>query len=299
MNISKNEILEYLKTCNSYTVTQILKRDSDIYYKTILNNRRETNFKQLDEIKGIEIETLEYLKRWNLRLDYLQSEIIKLYSKACEYELSKDGHNKRDIENLLNHYEYKIGDFFTKLEYAAGFIQTCISKDDFKTAIIAKNHFIKNIDSVTRFFKIQFQIDLLQSPFANHFKKLKTEYKEAYDIREAEFLKIENPKSINDRNIQEFKDLFIDDSKYNKVVTALAKSNYINPDTIVWIDTGKGYRSLASSMIKFLHSKGYFEIEPTNEDILTVCKNTFRLSIGIDTVKQSKASKYDFSKLSV
>src|SRR5690554_5114029 len=95
-------------------------------------------------------------------------------------------------------------------------------KDEF-----VKQRLSKYKDSYTLQFKIKQELKILDSSNFKSFDHnfLKDEYKGYLEKMNAE----------PPQKIKEFKDLFINESDYKKVVTALAESNYINPDTIVWI----------------------------------------------------------------
>lgn len=88
-----------------------------------------------------------------------------------------------------------------------------------------------------------------------------------------------------------------DDDKYKNVIKILANKGYINPDTLIWIDKKKGHKSFAASTIKKLFEFGYLNDNPTNKEILNICKNTFKIKIGIDTVKRADVSSNYFSFL--
>jgi hypothetical protein len=90
---------------------------------------------------------------------------------------------------------------------------------------------------------------------------------------------------------------FDDDDKYKNVIKILANEGYINPDTLIWIDKKKGHKSFAASTIKKLFEFGYLNDSPTNREILNICKNTFKIKIGIDIIKRADVSSNNFSFL--
>ena len=90
---------------------------------------------------------------------------------------------------------------------------------------------------------------------------------------------------------------FDDDDKYKNVIKILANEGYINPDTLIWIDKKKGHKSFAASTIKKLFEFGYLNDSPTNREILNICKNTFKIKIGIDIIKRADVSSNYFSFL--
>jgi len=87
---------------------------------------------------------------------------------------------------------------------------------------------------------------------------------------------------------------FDNDNKYNNVIKVLADKGYINQETLIWIDKKNGYKSFAASTIKKLFEFGYLNDEPTNKEILNICRNTFKMKIGIDTVKKADVSPINF-----
>lgn len=88
-----------------------------------------------------------------------------------------------------------------------------------------------------------------------------------------------------------------DDDKYDNVIKVLADKGYINQETLIWTDKKNGYKSFAASTIKRLFEFGYLNSEPTNKEILNICRNTFKMKIGIDTVKRADVSSNNFSFL--
>lgn len=88
-----------------------------------------------------------------------------------------------------------------------------------------------------------------------------------------------------------------DDDKYDNVIKVLADKGYINQETLIWIDKKNGYKSFAASTIKKLFEFGYLNDSPTNKEILNICKNTFKIKIGIDTIKRADVSSNNFSFL--
>lgn len=94
-----------------------------------------------------------------------------------------------------------------------------------------------------------------------------------------------------------FDKLFDKTSKCKIILDILVKEKYVCPGTYIWKDEQKGNKKLLTALIKDLHGKGYFKdnVRPTNEQIKSICKNSFGWDIGIDTIKRSKPDDFSFS----
>lgn len=97
--------------------------------------------------------------------------------------------------------------------------------------------------------------------------------------------------------ISDLKSLFTDIDKYTEVMQILADNGYIYKETGYWIDKDKGYKSfLASLLKKHLYAKRYLKRNPNNNEVVLICKNTFGVELGIDTVKTADVNitQYNF-----
>lgn len=84
----------------------------------------------------------------------------------------------------------------------------------------------------------------------------------------------------------EFKDLFKDDGKFKEVVEILSRENYIDANSLIWKDEGKGIKGLLVRILKELKIKGYYNCNPSNEMYQSVCKNTFKVDVSIERIKR-------------
>lgn len=91
-----------------------------------------------------------------------------------------------------------------------------------------------------------------------------------------------------------FPQLFTSQIKYQSIMSILIKENLCQEGTLIWIDSKKGNKSVLASLIKHLHSKGYYSKYPTNDEVLLIAKNSFKCDIGIDTVKRARIDSYSF-----
>lgn len=91
-----------------------------------------------------------------------------------------------------------------------------------------------------------------------------------------------------------FPNLFISEEKYQEIMSVLVKEKFCQEVTFIWKDSKKGTKSFLASLIKHLHSKGYYIKYPTNDEVLLVAKNSFMCDLGIDTVKRAKIDSYNF-----
>ena len=91
--------------------------------------------------------------------------------------------------------------------------------------------------------------------------------------------------------------LFEHISKYKKVMEILVSRSLVEPTTYIWKDESKGNKAYLAAFIKDLHAKGFYKnnTRPTNEQIRQICKTSFGWDVGIDTVKHTKASDFDFT----
>lgn len=104
-----------------------------------------------------------------------------------------------------------------------------------------------------------------------------------------------NNKKQSSNPITNFSQLFISTSEYNKIMAILVRRKLCQKNTFIWIDCKKGTLSMLASLIKHLHSKGYYHTKPTNDEVKSIAKNTFKIDMGIDTVKRANLDDFDFS----
>ena len=97
------------------------------------------------------------------------------------------------------------------------------------------------------------------------------------------------PKVKNEFENSTLLSLFKDPDKYNALMIRLKEKEQINQDTHIWKDHGSGYMKRLVGIIKGLHESGYFQRKPSNVEIVSICKNTFKVEIGIDTAKHNKS----------
>lgn len=89
---------------------------------------------------------------------------------------------------------------------------------------------------------------------------------------------------ITDPNLTLF-DIFKEKPKYPLLMNILVRNGLCYPNTYIWIN---GDKSLMVRVLKNLHFKGYYLKDPSNKEYLSIAKNTFQLSMGIDSVKKVK-----------
>lgn len=86
-------------------------------------------------------------------------------------------------------------------------------------------------------------------------------------------------------------------AKYKAVMEILVNKKYIFPNTYIWLDESKSNKSFLASLLKNLHGKKFYKknIRPSNKQICVICKNTFGIDVGIDTVKRAKSTDFNFN----
>lgn len=87
-------------------------------------------------------------------------------------------------------------------------------------------------------------------------------------------------------------DNFVSVSEYNKVMELCVEAKFLAPGTYVWNDEGGRHKSLAVGLIKVLHAKNYLKMKLINQHIVFIINNEFKLDVGIDTAKKTKASSF-------
>ena len=103
------------------------------------------------------------------------------------------------------------------------------------------------------------------------------------------------PEANKQQNLSE---LFENVSTYNSLMNLLVQKGYCEAGTYKWKDQGKGYKGLAAAIIKCLKPRGYFKPEITtlsNDSVVYLCKNSFQIDVGIDTVKRANSGKFEVS----
>ncbi len=95
--------------------------------------------------------------------------------------------------------------------------------------------------------------------------------------------------------------MFKTEELYKGIMDLLVKEKYCQPLTHIWKDEKKGNKSLLVAIIKYLHKHGYYKENecPTNKQIQIICKNTFALQVGIDTINKVKYNSFDLSFIPV
>lgn len=93
---------------------------------------------------------------------------------------------------------------------------------------------------------------------------------------------------IKDNPNLKLEELFKKQSQYQYIRQVLIDENYINSVTNIWIDSKKGNLSVVVCLIKSLFPLGYLNQKPTIKQIQVVAKNSFKVDIGIDTIKKTK-----------
>lgn len=101
-------------------------------------------------------------------------------------------------------------------------------------------------------------------------------------------------KTIQDVGLEDF---FENISSYKSIMEILVKEGKVQANTYYWIDLSGGYKGFLTSLIKNLHVKNYYKGKrcPSNEEILSICQNTFGIEVSIDTTKRAKVDNFDFS----
>jgi hypothetical protein len=91
--------------------------------------------------------------------------------------------------------------------------------------------------------------------------------------------------------------LFESIAKYKKVMEILVSKKLIHSNTYIWKDEKNGNKGYLVALIKDLHGKKYYKdnTRPTIKQIKAICDNTFGWKVGIDTIKHTKATDFDFS----
>ena len=84
-------------------------------------------------------------------------------------------------------------------------------------------------------------------------------------------------------------------SKYKLFMELLATKGYCQELTYIWTDEGKGNKGLLVAILKDLHAKGYLNRKLTEKETQNVCNETFKVILGIDTIKKTKKGNYDLN----
>lgn len=80
---------------------------------------------------------------------------------------------------------------------------------------------------------------------------------------------------------------------YNTLLRILSEKGFINPETLIWIDKGKGHKGMVAALLKRLFDLGYYgKNDLGNEEVKAIAKNTFGIDVKIDTVKKAKNTDF-------
>lgn len=90
-------------------------------------------------------------------------------------------------------------------------------------------------------------------------------------------------------------------SRYTCIINLLISKNKIEQGTNIWADCGNGHKGYCASMIKNLHTKGYFtnNDKPSTEEIRIMCKLTFGLDLSKSLVDRAKPDSHNFDFIPV
>ena len=99
--------------------------------------------------------------------------------------------------------------------------------------------------------------------------------------------------------IQPFESYFKDISSYKMIMELLVTNGYCAPITYIWQEAKKGNKSLLVGILKHLHKKGYYKNNDalTNIQVMHICKESFGVTIGIDTIKRTNSDSFDRSEM--
>ena len=85
-------------------------------------------------------------------------------------------------------------------------------------------------------------------------------------------------------------------NKYKKIMEILVNNDLIQEHTYLWKDDGKANKKLLVSLLKHLHSQGYYKNNQrlSTKEIQGIAANSFGWEIGEDTIKKTKASSFPY-----
>jgi len=89
--------------------------------------------------------------------------------------------------------------------------------------------------------------------------------------------------------------LFLSISKYKTIMGLLATNGLIDPNTYIWVDHKKSNKSFLATIIKKLHSLGYYKQDkmPTRNQIKAIAINSFGWDISVHTIARTKPNDND------
>jgi hypothetical protein len=94
---------------------------------------------------------------------------------------------------------------------------------------------------------------------------------------------------VIDLSKQTLKDIFKSEKEYDFIIALLIKEKWIAPVTFINIDSEGSYRKWYCCLLKTLFISGYYKEKPTNEDLVKIALNTFKVKISVDLMKKTKA----------
>jgi hypothetical protein len=96
-------------------------------------------------------------------------------------------------------------------------------------------------------------------------------------------------------------DFFSDAKQYLTIMELLVQRGHCQSETYIWKDEKAGGKSFLIAILKQLHKLKYYKEneQPSLKEYKAIAKNTFGLSLGIDTVKKASPENFDLSFLPV
>jgi hypothetical protein len=268
---------------------------------------------QPGEERTVERET----QAWNLGLNVLH-EYPDLLSEEADYL----AYAKSKLQTYINHQSFKRAyKSHEKIPYAkimnAGWLishqQFMAKAVEWTSQVVASVELQRKIIELDREYfneKTGYDIEKLSDDIFGEldidiYKSLTQ--KEAYRLI-AEY--IENRKSLIDEElinakkgnnisaalkmtepgITEFRDLFVNDEAYKKIIDFLVSESFIDPSTNIWVDRSSGHKAIITSLIQSLRTKGYYKhsLKIKAEDIVKIAAKTFQVSFSKETAQRDQ-----------
>ncbi|WP_028873696.1 hypothetical protein [Psychroserpens burtonensis] len=176
MNI--DVIKSFYDSYNEYSLAPALEHKNqdgsanELYYSNIIHSRTKVSLLALSNEKQFNEDIKKRLKNEYSLLDSLQEHIILLFKAVSIYDEAKRENKDRRANasiNSINREFHKIKQLFKSLDYQKYFIKNYVQAEDYKTALLLKNHLVTQLESVISFFNQWFDIDIKRSPLNSYF----------------------------------------------------------------------------------------------------------------------------------
>lgn len=127
---------------------------------------------------------------------------------------------------------------------------------------------------------------ILEDKYGEGFKR-----KEESEYQVFKLYKKSKEPEINFSQSLTLKSIFKEEWQYNVIICKLIDKGHIQTETYIWIDKNGAYKKTLSAILNHLHNQGYYNRIVTDEELIEIALNTFKVPISMRTFKYAKLNR--------